>query len=91
MAAFASMNFLRKTDFKRAVQTGLPVVVYSPVQTMPAINGPARVEGPWPGTKPPVDEVTAYSGGQRIKKPRERVTSWHADVVVRDMRIVEVH
>ena len=90
MAAFASINFLRKNDFKQAVQAGQSVVLYSPTQAMPAINGPARVEGPWPGTRPPIDAVTAYRGGHSVKKPRERLVSWHADVWVRDMRIVAV-
>jgi len=91
MAAFTSMNFLRKSDFKQAVQKGQAIVVYSPMHAMPAINGPIRVEGPWPGTRPPVDEVVVYRGSHGIKKPRERINSWHADVIVHDMKIVKVN
>ena len=68
---FVSTNFSTKTEFRRAVQAGLPVVAYSPIMEMPAVTGRVRVEGPWER--------------DRTIKP------WHADVVVRDMRIQEVH
>lgn len=85
---FCSSNFLSKSAFRRAVlQEQAPVVLWSPIQGVPAINGPVRVTGPWPGTRPPVEEITYH--GQ--PKQREKLKPWHADVVVREMQIVEVH
>jgi hypothetical protein len=89
VSMFASMNFLSKSAFRRAVLLEqVPVVLWSPVQGVPAINGPVRVTGPWPGTRPPVEEIR---GKDRRAHQRERVVGWHADVVVSEMRIVEVH
>lgn len=87
---FTSTNFLSKREFQRAVQQGAPIVLYSPVQAIPAITGRVRVEGPWQGTKAPVDTVQAYRGGRRVLKPRERLIGWHAEAVVQDMRVVAV-
>jgi hypothetical protein len=44
---FASIDFATKSDFRQAVKAGLPIVAYSPVMGMPAVNGRATVEGPW--------------------------------------------
>ncbi len=44
---YASIDFTTKNDFRQAVKQGAPIVLYSPVQGMPAINGKVRVEGPW--------------------------------------------
>jgi hypothetical protein len=87
---FSSVNFLSKKEFQRAVLQGAPIVLYSPVQARPAITGRVRVEGPWAGTKAPVDDVQAYRGGHRVTKPRERLVSWHAEATVQDMRVVAV-
>ena len=87
---FVSTNFLSKKEFQRAVQQGAPIVLYSPVQAVPAITGRVRVEGPWQGTKAPVDTVQVYRGGHRATKPRERLVSWHAEATVQDMRVVAV-
>ena len=84
---FASMNFLCKSELRRAVIAGQPVVLFNPEHQLPAINGTARVVGPWPRTAAPVEEITDKHGK---KKQRERIAGWHADVKVRDMRIVEV-
>jgi len=87
---YASMNCLSKSAFRKAVlEQGLPVVLWHPELAIPAINGPHRVEGPWPGTRPPVEEIRTR--GERRTHPRQKLLTWHADVVVRDMRIVEVH
>jgi len=87
---FTSTNFLSKKEFQRAVLQGAPVVLYSPVQAMPAVTGRVRVEGPWQGTAAPVDDVVVYRGGHKVLKPRQRLVSWHAEAVVQDMRVVEV-
>jgi hypothetical protein len=63
-------------------------VLYNPTLGVPAINGPAHVFGPWPGTRPPVEELKDKRG--RLK-PREALIGWHAEVRVKDMRIVEVN
>ena len=85
---FASTNFLSKSAFRQAALNGLPVVLWSPMMGVPAVNGTARVEGPWPGTRPPVECVR---GKDRRQHTRQRVVGWHADVVVSEMRILEVH
>jgi hypothetical protein len=87
---FSSVNFLSKKEFQRAVLQGTPVVLYSPTQAMPAVTGRVRVEGPWQGTAAPVDNVVVYRGGHKALKPRQRLVSWHADAIVRDMRVVAV-
>lgn len=87
---FVSTNFLSKKEFQRAVRQGAPVVLYSPVQAMPAVTGRVRVEGPWQGTKAPLDDVAVYRGGHRVFKPRQRLVSWHAEATVQDMRVVAV-
>ena len=69
MTAFSSMNFTSKSELRRAVAAGLPVVLWAPIAGMPVITGQVRCQGPWES---------------------ERGRSWKADVVVRDMRIVEV-
>ena len=84
---FTSMNFLSKKQLRLAVQQGMPIIAYSPVMTMPAVTGRVRVEGPWPGTHVPVEEIRGKHGRM---KPREIVKPWHADVIVCDMAIVEV-
>ena len=84
---YASMNFLTKSALRQAIAAGSPVVLYSPVLEMPAINGCTRCEGPWPGTPPPVEDIRDQHGRT---KPRERVLSWHAEVRVKDMRVVAV-
>jgi hypothetical protein len=86
---YASMNFIRKSDFRAAVRAGLPVVLYSPEMAVPAVNNLERVEGPWPGTRPPVEEIKDSRRRGRVK-PRERVVPWHAEARVEDMRVVEV-
>ena len=86
---YASVNFIRKSDFRAAVRAGLPVVLYSPEMAVPAVNNLERVEGPWPGTAAPVEEIRDSKHRRRMK-PRERVVPWHAEVLVRDMRVVEV-
>ena len=90
MTFLSSMNFLRKSDFRHAVLSGAPVILFDPSNQFPAINGHALVAGPWPHTAPPVEELTTYHGGRKIIKQRERVIPWHADVVVNEMRIVGV-
>ena len=90
MTFMSSTNFLRKSELRRAALSGMPIVLYSPEQAMPAINGVMRVVGPWPGTRPPVEDIKDYRSSCRCTKPRERVTPWHADVVVREMQIMEV-
>jgi hypothetical protein len=99
---YASTNFLSKSAFAKAVVAGKPIILYSPTMLIPAINGMERVEGPWPGTKPPVELIpdTGHSAngivvndaqGRRMRmKPRECVMPWHAEVRVEDMRVVEV-
>ena len=94
---YASMNFASRSELRKAVEQGLPVVLYSPIQEMPAINGTVRCEGPWPGTRPPVEDVPARGyiqtaeGWIRRTRQRMRVHGWHAYVTVKDMQIVEVH
>ena len=100
---FASLNFLSKSAFKRAVADGLPIVLFSPDLKLPAVNGPARVEGPWPRTAAPIEDLpcaetrrfatpTAHRAPDgKLVKPRERVKPWYADVEVRDMRVTIVH
>lgn len=44
---YASTDFRTKREFCRAVAEGQPIILYSPVMQMPAINGPAMVTGPW--------------------------------------------
>ena len=90
MTFLSSMNYLRKRDFLQAVAQGEPVILFDPSNQFPAINGRALVTGPWPHTAPPVEDLTTYRGGHKIVKQRERVTAWHADVVVNEMRIVGV-
>ena len=90
MTSYASQNFLTRRAFKQAVAQGLPIVLFSPDHQIPAINGPARVCGPWPGTKLPVDPVLDRAHGRACTKPRERLISWHLDVLVLDMRVVAV-
>jgi len=83
------MNFLSKSQLRQAVQAGLPVILYSPIMGMPAVNNLERVEGPWPGTPVPV-EVIPDSKHSNRPKPRQRIKPWHAEVLVEDMRIVAV-
>ena len=86
---YASMNFLSKSQLRQAVQAGLPVILYSPIMGMPAVNNLERVEGPWPGTIPPVEEIPNPRDHGR-PHPRRCVKPWHAEVLVQDMRIVAV-
>jgi hypothetical protein len=72
-AMFCSTNYLTKSEFRRAVQQGAPVVLYSPILETPAINGPSHVCGPW------------EKDSLRIQK------GWHAEVFVKDMRVVVVN
>jgi hypothetical protein len=99
---YASINFLSKSALVRAVAAGEPIILYSPTMLVPAINGMERVEGPWPGTKPPVELIpdTKHSvngivvndaqGRCMRMKPRECVMPWHAEVRVQDMRVTDV-
>ena len=68
---YASVNFLTKSALRAAVAQGLPVILYSPIQTAPAFKGVVRCEGPWP-------------------EHGVRARYWKADVLVRDMQVVEV-
>jgi len=86
---YASVNCLSKSEFCRLVSAGVPVVLYSPIIPMPAVNGLERVEGPWPGTVPPVEDIPNPRDHGRLH-PRQRVRPWHAEVRVRDMFVVEV-
>jgi hypothetical protein len=100
---FSSLNFLSKSAFRKAVADGLPVVLFSPDTKLPAINGPAIVEGPWPRTAAPVEDIEVSrraargregahlsEDGKRYLKPRQKLNSWRAEVEVRDMRVVAV-
>jgi hypothetical protein len=97
----ASMNFLTRSAFCRAVKEGAPIVLFNTEHQVPAINGPHRVVGPWPRTAAPVEDIPVCGAGRfsalarrdeqgRLIKARERVLSWHVDVRVEDMRVVEV-
>lgn len=96
---YASVNALSKSEFRKAVQSQLPVVLWSPVMGVPAVEGTAHVEGPWPGTKVPqclgvkcrrgCMGCADCAGTERVRMCAPK--SWHAEVVVRDMMIVEVH
>ena len=86
---YASVNFLSKSQLRQAVAAAEPVILYSPAIPMPAVNGLAYVEGPWPGTKPPVEDIPNPREHGRLR-PRVRVKAWHAEVRVEDMRIVAV-
>ena len=83
---YASVNFLSRAALRRAVAGNQPVVLYSPTLTVPAINGTEIVEGPWPGTPAPVEDLVV----QRKAHPRQRLKPWRAHVRVQDMRVVEV-
>ncbi len=80
---YASIDFATKKDFCLAVQQGLPIALYSPTLGMPAINGTATVYGPWPNRRPCIGPADAKRG--------RKIAEWKARVVVRDMRVVEVH
>jgi len=86
---YASVNYLSKSALRRAVAAGEPVVLYSPVMGMPAVNNRERVEGPWPGTKPPVEDIP-NPRNHGLMHPRQRVKLWRAEVLVEDMHVVEV-
>ena len=47
---YASTNFLSLSELRNAVALCQPVVLWSPAMGVPAIEGRALVEGPWPGT-----------------------------------------
>lgn len=83
---YVSMNFLSKRAFVEAVERRLPLVVYSPVMEMPAINGEVHVEGPWPKTPVPV-EVIKHG---REEHERKKLRGWRARVRVQNMEVVEV-
>ena len=87
---YASMNFITKSELRKAVLKQLPVVLISPELGAVAVNGRERVEGPWPGTRPPLEEIRAKRCRGGKTKLRERVKPWHADVLCQDARIVEV-
>ena len=87
---YASMNFPTKRDFRRAVAEGQPIVLYSPVMQMPAINGVVTVEGPWPERSTAGPTVPRLLG-TREARWRTALKGWTAQVRVQDMRIVEVH
>lgn len=86
---YASVNFLSKSHLRRAVAAGELVILYSPAIPMPAVNGLERVEGPWPGTVTPVEDIPNPRDHGRLH-PRQRIKPWHAEVRVQDMRVVEV-
>lgn len=82
---YASMDFATKKDFRAAVKQGLPIVCYSPVMGMPAINGMETVEGPWPMRRGTCQD------GCEVEHRSRRFSAWKARVEVRDMRVVAVH
>lgn len=84
---YASIDFATKSDFRRAVQNNLPVMLYSPSLGIPAINGEVTVEGPWPKTLSPANLVF----GPQEKYRRAISKEWTARVRVQDMRVLEVH
>lgn len=74
---YASVNFPTSTAFKKAVETGQPVVLFNPELQIPAINGVVTVHGPW--------DLTRHD-----KETRSKQHGWRATVRVRDMVPVEV-
>lgn len=44
---YASMNFMTKSELRKAVQEQRPVVLVSPTLGAVAVNGREYVEGPW--------------------------------------------
>ena len=94
---YLNLNFTTKSELRQAVAAGLPIILYSPVQGMPAITGRVRAEGPWPGTIPPVEMVKTHNALRGVRnergalvKPREQLKPWHAEVEVHDMQVVRV-
>jgi len=81
---YASIDFATKRDFRQAVKQGATIVAYSPTMGMPAINGGAWVDGPWP------IGMSAESDVSTIVRNR-RLPTWKARVDVKDMRVVAVH
>lgn len=85
---YASTDFPTKKAFRAAVRRGEPIVLYSPELGMPAVNGKATVEGPWPGlTATPEPFVF----GPLTRRQPKALLGWQARVTVRDMRVVTVH
>ena len=101
----ASMNFLTKSELRRAVAQGMPVILFNTEHQVPAINGTHRVHGPWPRTAVPIEDVPVsrdkataccrcdlrHTEDGKLVRQRQRIIPWHADVKVVDMRVVEVH
>ncbi len=85
---YASTDFATKREFRRAVQQGLPVILYSPTLGTPAINGKATVTGPWPTT--PTRKYEPLIGPKERRNSRG-ATTWIAQAEVRDMRAVAVY
>jgi hypothetical protein len=81
---------LTKSQLRLAVAQGASIILFNPEHQVPAVNGVARVYGPWERTPAPVEDIPAKPARGGRKKPRERLAAWHADVRVEDMRIVAV-
>jgi len=86
---FCSTNFVTKSQLQQAVESGEPVILYSPTLGVPAVNGTETVEGPWP----------AAERGHKLREPRNKrdtsevlvpIKGWRAKVQVRDMRVTAV-
>ena len=85
---YASMDFATKRDFCQAVKQGLPIVLYSPTLGTAAINGKETVVGPWQLRREDKYEPLI---GPKEKRSSRGARTWSAHVVVKDMRVVEVH
>lgn len=85
---YASMDFATKKDFCRAVKQGQPIVLYSPTLGTAAVNGNETVVGPWPTRR---EDKIEPAIGPKEKRSRRGAVAWSAHVVVKDMRVVEVH
>ncbi len=44
---YASIDFQSKTELRSAVAAGQDFALYSPLQSITAVTGVHRVEGPW--------------------------------------------
>jgi hypothetical protein len=85
---YASTDFATKKDFRRAVLSGTPIVLYSPVMGTVAVNGQETVTGPWPIRREPKMEPLI---GPKERRDSRGATAWTARVEVRDMLVVAVH
>lgn len=80
---YASIDFATKNELRQAIKAGAHVIAYSPLLGSPVLNWRITLTGPWPLTK------TAETSADATHRNR-RIPEWHARVVVRDMRIVDV-